>query len=204
MLLLAALIFDPLEDVRKQELVEQIAQLGKNITDREEEICKFLQDDFTRITYLGSGALGALTREAQLKILELTAGKIATSFDTSMGYRHGPKSFVDAHTLVFDFVSNDAYTRQYDLDILNEIAGDDIALHTVAIQQLQTSNFEGESFNLSAQEALPELYLALPYILVAQTIALNTSVKVNNTPDTPSPTGTVNRVVKGVTIHPLP
>lgn len=203
MLLLAALIFDPLEDARKQELVEQIAQLGKNITDREEEICKFLQDDFTRITYLGSGALGALTREAQLKILELTAGKIATSFDTSMGYRHGPKSFVDAHTLVFDFVSNDSYTRQYDLDILNEIAGDDIALHTVAIQQLQTSNFEGESFNLSAQEALPELYLALPYILVAQTIALNTSVKVNNTPDTPSPSGTVNRVVKGVTIHTL-
>ena len=33
MLLLAALIFDPLEDARKQQLVEQIAQLGKNITD---------------------------------------------------------------------------------------------------------------------------------------------------------------------------
>ena len=39
--------------------------------------------------------------------------------------------------------------------------------------------------------------------LVAQTVALLTSVKVGNTPDTPSPTGTVNRVVKGVTIHPF-
>jgi tagatose-6-phosphate ketose/aldose isomerase len=27
------------------------------------------------------------------------------------------------------------------------------------------------------------------------------SIKVGNTPDTPSPTGTVNRVVKGVTIY---
>ena len=29
------------------------------------------------------------------------------------------------------------------------------------------------------------------------------SVRVGNTPDTPSPSGTVNRVVKGVTIHPF-
>ncbi|NFA47426.1 tagatose-6-phosphate ketose isomerase, partial [Pediococcus acidilactici] len=34
-----------------------------------------------------------------------------------------------------------------------------------------------------------------------QTVALLSSIKVNNTPDTPSATGTVNRVVKGVTIH---
>ncbi|MDU5893189.1 MAG: tagatose-6-phosphate ketose isomerase, partial [Atopobium minutum] len=40
-----------------------------------------------------------------------------------------------------------------------------------------------------------------PFIMVAQTISLFTSLKVGNTPDTPSPTGTVNRVVKGVTIH---
>ena len=37
--------------------------------------------------------------------------------------------------------------------------------------------------------------------MVAQTVALLTSIKVGNKPDTPSPTGTVNRVVKGVTIY---
>ena len=50
-------------------------------------------------------------------------------------------------------------------------------------------------------DKLPDAYLAFPYILFAQTISLFTSVKVNNKPDTPSPTGTVNRVVKGVIIH---
>ena len=48
---------------------------------------------------------------------------------------------------------------------------------------------------------LPDGYLALADIMVAQTVALLTSIKVGNKPDTPSPTGTVNRVVKGVTIY---
>ena len=77
-----------------------------------------------------------------------------------MGYRHGPKSFVDDKTLVFDLVHNDPYTRQYDLDILNEIAGDEIALHTVAIQQDGATKFEGESFTFGAEyAALPEACL---------------------------------------------
>ncbi|EHI70584.1 hypothetical protein STRIC_0053 [Streptococcus ictaluri 707-05] len=39
-------------------------------------------------------------------------------------------------------------------------------------------------------------------IFVAQSLALFLAVKVQNFPDTPSRTGTVNRVVKGVSIHP--
>ncbi|WP_058271162.1 SIS domain-containing protein [Olsenella massiliensis] len=204
MALMAALIFDTASRDDKAGWVSQMATMGREVIRREEEVVSWLKDDFERITYLGSGALGGLTREAQLKILELTAGKVATSFDTSMGYRHGPKSFVNGKTLVFVFVNNDPYTRQYDLDILREIAGDGIAAHTVAIQQDAGETFEGESFTFGPEhKALPEAYLALPFVVFAQTIALNTSVRCGNTPDTPSPSGTVNRVVKGVTIHPL-
>ena len=104
---------------------------------------------------------------------------------------------------VFVFVNNDAYTRQYDIDILNEIGGDKIAQHTVAVQQEGATVYEGESFTFKGYEALPEGYLALPFVMFAQAISLLNSVRVGNTPDTPSPTGTVNRVVKGVTIHPF-
>ena len=111
---------------------------------------------------------------------------------------------MDARTLVFDFVANDPYTRQYDVDILNEIAGDDIAALTIGIQQEGEGAFEGTSFTLPVNGSpLPAVYLALPFIVVAQTVALLNSVRVGNTPDTPSPSGTVNRVVKGVTIHPF-
>lgn len=203
MALLATLIFDTSSDEQKLEWVRAAAAMGREVVAREDEIAAYLAGDYNRVTYLGSGAFFGLAQEAQLKILELAHGLVATSFDTAMGYRHGPKSFVDDKTLVFVFVNNDAYTRQYDLDILHEIAGDAIAQKTVAIQQDAGACFEGEAFTFAGRAALPEAYLALPFVMVAQTVALLNSVRVGNTPDTPSPTGTVNRVVKGVTIHPF-
>ena len=202
MTLLSPLIFDTAPLEQKTAWVEAMAKLGEDVIAREGEIAEFLSGDFNRVTYLGSGSFGGLAQEAQLKILELAHGLVATSYDTSMGYRHGPKSFVDDKTLVFVFVNNDEYTRQYDLDILNEINGDQIAAKTIAIQQDGATKFDGASFTL-AGEALPEAYLALPFVMVGQVVSLLNSVRVGNTPDTPSPSGTVNRVVKGVTIHPF-
>lgn len=202
MTLLSTLIFDTAPLEQKTAWVEAMAKLGEDVIAREGEIAEFLSGDFNRVTYLGSGSFGGLAQEAQLKILELAHGLVATSYDTSMGYRHGPKSFVDDKTLVFVFVNNDEYTRQYDLDILNEINGDQIAAKTIAIQQDGATKFDGASFTL-AGEALPEAYLALPFVMVGQVVSLLNSVRVGNTPDTPSPSGTVNRVVKGVTIHPF-
>lgn len=202
MTLLSTLIFDTASLEQKTAWVEAMAKLGEDVIAREGEIAEFLSGDFNRVTYLGSGSFGGLAQEAQLKILELAHGLVATSYDTSMGYRHGPKSFVDDKTLVFVFVNNDEYTRQYDLDILNEINGDQIAAKTIAIQQDGATKFDGASFTLVG-EALPEAYLALPFVMVGQVVSLLNSVRVGNTPDTPSPSGTVNRVVKGVTIHPF-
>ena len=202
MSLAALLVFDTTATKTKASYVITLTKLGSEVVEREAEIKVLLDDDFERIIYLGSGSLGGLTREAQLKVLELTAGKIATVFDSSMGFRHGPKSFVNDKALVFDFVNNDEYTRQYDIDVLEEIKGDQIAKHVVAIGQANTLDFSGEKFFFNADEQkLPDGYLALADVMFAQTVALLASVKIGNTPDTPSPTGTVNRVVKGVIIH---
>ena len=203
MALLSLLIFDAAADEQKAAWVKVASEMGSEVVSRESDIAAFLACDFNRVTYLGSGSFGGLAQETQLKILELAHGLTATSYDTSMGYRHGPKSFVDDKTLVFVFVNNDAYTRQYDLDILNEIDGDGIAMRTIAVQQAGETAFARESFTFSGHEQLPEGYLALPFVMVGQVVSLLNSVKVGNTPDTPSPTGTVNRVVKGVTIHPF-
>ena len=204
MTLLATFVFDSADDSQKKAWISDAAELGRQVIEREEEIAEWLKSDFNRITYLGSGPFVGLAHEAQLKILELAAGINATSWDSSMGYRHGPKSFVDEHTLVFDFVSNNPYTRQYDLDILDEIKGDQIAALTIGIEQEGATNFTGRTFSLPVfTEPLPAPYLALPFVMVAQVVALLNSVRVNNKPDTPSPTGQVNRVVKGVTIHSL-
>lgn len=204
MTLTATLLFDQASLEEKADFVAAIVKMGEQVLAAEDQLQAYVDLDFDRIVYLGSGALAGLAREVQLKILELTAGKMATGFDSSLGFRHGPKSFVNEKTLVFTFVSNDSYTRQYDVDILEELAGDEIAKLACGIQVKQERNFAGESFTFdSSYQTIPDAYLALPYAVFGQTISLLASIKVENKPDTPSPTGTVNRVVKGVTIHPL-
>lgn len=203
MTLTAVLVFDQSPLAEKESYVTTAVKMGKEVVESEEKLADIVTADFNRIVYLGSGSLAGLTREAQLKVLELTAGKMATMFDSSMGFRHGPKSFVNEQTVVFVFVNNDQYTRKYDLDILEEIQQDQVAMQTIAIAQpVEGQNFSGTTVGFDSQHSLlPEAYLALPFIMAAQTIALHSSIKVNNTPDTPSKSGTVNRVVKGVTIH---
>lgn len=203
MTLTALLVFDQTSLAEKASYVNTAIKMGNEVVLNEDKLANIVAADFNRIVYLGSGSLAGLTREAQLKVLELTAGKISTMFDSSMGFRHGPKSFVNEQTLVFVFVNNNPYTRKYDLDILEEIYQDQIALQTVAISQpVEGQKFSGTTFDFDKQHTLlPEGYLALPFIMAAQTVSLLSSIKVKNTPDTPSKSGTVNRVVKGVTIH---
>ncbi|MGX7013518.1 SIS domain-containing protein [Vagococcus silagei] len=201
MTLSALLTFDK-EHKNHDEIVNAMVSMGTQALAQEELIQSLVDQKFDRVVYLGSGSLSGLTREAQLKLLELTAGRITTAFDSSLGFRHGPKSFVDEETLVFGFISNDAYTQQYDVDILEEIKGNDIAAKTVAIAQ-NDSTYTGETIVLKDDTELTDGFLALPFVMVAQVVSLLASIKVGNKPDTPSPTGTVNRVVKGVTIHSL-
>ena len=198
MLLSALLIFDERND--KKELVEELSSTAEKILADADEIEALVDFNFDRIIYLGSGPLYKLTNEARLKVLELTAGEVASLYESSMGFRHGPKSFVDEKTLIVSFISSNDYTRDYDLDILNETAADKIAPKIIA---LANTDIEGDFEKLVYENNVDnDAYLALPYIIVGQLISLITSLRVGNTPDNPSKSGTVNRVVKGVTIHP--
>ena len=81
-----------------------------------EKVTSLANEDFERIVYLGSSTSKGIARESALKVLELTAGKVNASYDTPLGFRHGPKSVVDDETVSVIYISNDEYTRKYDLD----------------------------------------------------------------------------------------
>ena len=68
------------------------------------------------------------------------------------------------------------------IDILNEIGGDKIAQHTIAVQQEGATVYEGESFTFKGYEALPEGYLALPFVMFAQAISLLNSCLLYTSP----------------------
>lgn len=204
MALTALLVFSPEAAEVKAGWVDTIVRLGQDVLDREDYVQELVDLDFERVIYLGAGGFYGLAHEAQLKILELTAGKIATMYESPLGFRHGPKSLINEKTIVILFASNDAYTRQYDVDLVNEVYGDQIAARMVALSADKLTGTEAPNFVLAeGGSELPDVFLTFPYILFGQTFAIMTALKCKNLPDTPSPTGTVNRVVQGVTIHPL-
>ena len=55
-------------------------------------------------------------------MLELTDGRVVAVADSTLGFRHGPKTIVNDRTLVVVMLSNDSYTRAYDCDLLRRAA----------------------------------------------------------------------------------
>jgi len=158
--------------------------------------------DISKVIYLGSGGFKGIAEESALKLLELTAGKVVISFDSPLGFRHGPKSIVDDKTLIFVYLSNDPQTRKYDVDLLAELRRDGIASKVIAITaQLDEQVSDGDYWLTDDMQDATDAGLLFSYILVAQIYAFHLSVELGNTPDNPCPTGEVNRVVQGVTIH---
>jgi tagatose-6-phosphate ketose/aldose isomerase len=157
---------------------------------------------YQRLVYLGSGALKGLAYESALKALELTAGRAVAMGDSPLAFRHGPKSVLDDTTLVVVYVSNDPYTRAYDLDLLGELRrsrGSEAVVAVTADHGDDVSS--GSSWVLPDAADLSDAALALPAVLCAQLIALHSSMALGLTADNPFPSGEVNRVVQGVRIH---
>ena len=157
---------------------------------------------FDRVVYLGSNELRGLAREAALKLLELTDGQVVALFDSPLGFRHGPKTIVNDRTLVVVLLSNDAHARRYDLDLLRELRNDGRAGRVLALSGIADPALGDDCVPLDGIGDAGELALALPYIVFCQSYALLQSLDLGLRPDTPSVSGTVNRVVRGVTIYP--
>ena len=201
MMLTALLVFDKADLVAKAEKVSALMTLSQEVLDSAEAIQEIVSLDYNRVIYLGAGPFFGLAHEAQLKILELTAGQVATMYESPVGFRHGLKSLVNEKTVVVVFGSTDSYTKLYDLDLVREVAGDEIARKVILLTEQKEDLENIEQVILSSQQLADDVYRVFPYIVYGQLFALLTALKVKNRPDTPSPTGTVNRVVQGVIIH---
>lgn len=187
--------------------VEKIAEAGQKFLDGKYGVAQSVVNeyDFNRIVYLGSNCLKGIAQESALKMLELTAGRVVTMYDTPLGFRHGPKSIIDDNTITVVYLSDNAYTRQYEVDLIKEMSGQRKGNKIVAVMSKADDtvsalvdytvvcDLTGENENA---------LLGLDYILFAQTLAVLKSLSMGITPDNPCPTGEVNRVVKGVTLYP--
>jgi tagatose-6-phosphate ketose/aldose isomerase len=204
LLLAAALAFGvvPRPGGARTALLARLAQ--QVVPGLEPELRALAASAFERVVYLGSRELKGLAREAALKMLELTDGRVVALGEAPLGFRHGPKTIVCGRTLVVVFVSGDPYTRRYDLDLVSELRREGIAARVVTLSG-GLDSAHADDLSLAAEErAAPvtDLELCFPFAMFAQALAMLRSLSLGIRPDKPNAAGTVNRVVQGVSIHP--
>ena len=200
-----ALNLDRLDEITAA--VEKICVAGENFLNNQyDAVAKIVSEfDFDRIVYLGNIALKGVAQESALKMLELTAGKVATMYDSQLGFRHGPKSIINDTTLTVAYLSDDAYRRQYELDLIKEMAGQRKGNKICVVYNKACEGIEelaDYTVQIDVGCDMENIMLGLDFIMFAQTLAVMKSLSMGITPDNPCPTGEVNRVVKGVILYP--
>ncbi len=199
MVLAAWLVLVPTADAAA--VAEQLAEAAEEVLAHSDRAASIAERGYDRVVYLGSGALGGLARESALKLLELTAGGVVSYYDTSLGFRHGPKAVLRDGTLAVVFRSADPYTQAYDDDIAEELRQ---AIGPENVLVVSGDDALEGGWSVPGLAGLDDALRALAFVLVAQLLALRFSLRLGRTPDNPFPDGEVNRVVQGVTVHPLP
>lgn len=134
-------------------------------------------------------------REAALKVMELSAGRIPALWDSTLGFRHGPKSFVTDGTQITLFTSPDPHAAAYEIDLVEELRG----------------QFPGATVRTIGPGG--DIDFAMPYGLVwhapvsiaaAQVAGVLWSDALGLNVDDPfAGQGTLSRVVSGVRLHPV-
>lgn len=201
------MVFDMGNFEQNAALIKRLAACGEKILAKDHGLVELVNSDIERFVFIGSGPMQGLAQETCLKLLELTSGKVVSVCESVMGFRHGPKSIINDKTAVIMLMSGDPYTRQYDMDLLNELKNDSGKCTVWAISSAvdeAAAKLVDKLLVVDETAKSPwgnDAYQALCYVLFDHILALAASLAQGITPDNPRPDGTVNRVVKGVIIH---
>jgi tagatose-6-phosphate ketose/aldose isomerase len=159
---------------------------------------------FDRVVYLASDPDRGAMRECSLKMLEMTAGRVATMSETYLGLRHGPMSFIDERTLVVCFLSADAHLREYESDLIRELNRKELgAMKLVAGEQIDAGLLlEGdEAIEIPGMAEAGDDNTPVLQVVVGQLLAFFRCIGEGLKPDSPSENGIISRVVEEFPIH---
>lgn len=159
---------------------------------------------FKRAVFLGSGSGFGAAREAALKMLEMTAGRVGTLSETYLGFRHGPMSYVDRETLLVCFLSSDPKVRVYETDLLRELDRKKLGLSKLIAGEEIPRDLLGENdvaIEYPSLGALGDDNTCLVHVVVGQLLAFFRCLKEALRPDSPSEHGVIHRVVESFQLH---
>jgi tagatose-6-phosphate ketose/aldose isomerase len=205
-LLLAVRFLGMLERTNEyRTLCERLSEIASELLrSKLDVLARVAAADFRRAVFLGSGSRFADAREAALKMLELTAGRVTTVCETYLGLRHGPMSYVHDDTLIVCLLSSDRTIRAYELDLLRELDRKKLGLLKVIVGENIPESAVRNGDEVIECRGLSELGedddLAI-HVVVTQLLAFFRCLEEGLLPDSPSEEGIINRVVEKFPLH---
>ena len=159
--------------------------------------------DFSRACFVGSGAQTGTAMESALKMLELTAGRVLTMAQSTLGLRHGPMAALNSSTLLVGLVSSDPRRRHYDVELLREIGSKSLVRTRIAVAADPADLTACAEYVLAPEppRAIPDLYRPPLDVLFGQLLGLFASIHCGLKPDNPSPNGAISRVVPSLELR---
>ncbi|NOY94973.1 MAG: SIS domain-containing protein [Chlorobi bacterium] len=205
-MLLAGLLVLNINNVDSmQPLVSKLAGYGNYIIDKYlPDLNDLAKTNIERMVFLGSGPLMGAAHESHLKVQELTDGRVVCKYDSFLGFRHGPRAVVNDSTVVVYLMSNNPFVRKYELDLIKSVRETGIGFKFIAIG----ANIDAKGLGVDlavncpdSAEGVPDEFLPVIYVLPAQIIGFYKSLSLGLSPDSPSNSGSISRVVQGVKIY---
>ncbi|MDB5280822.1 MAG: sugar isomerase [Ferruginibacter sp.] len=183
-----------------QVLINEATELtGKHLA----RIKAIAEQPYERVIFLGSGPMLAIARECHLKLQELTDGQVICKHDSFLGFRHGPRAVVNQGTLIVYLLCSDEQVLLYERDLCLSIDADARNTPTISYNHCIKSLKNSVLAITFSEPADPLNELAfISAALIGQLMGFYHSLYRGLRPDSPSKSGTISRVVQGVTIYP--
>jgi tagatose-6-phosphate ketose/aldose isomerase len=205
MVLAARLLAFTAEPKEYEAQTLRLARLGARLLLRHGDgLATIARSEFRSAVYLGSGGRYGSAREAALKMLEMTAGRVMTFPETYLGLRHGPMAAVDDQALVVCFLSEEGVARAYEADLVRELNRKGLGVRKVLVgTDVPADLVSPGDLVVDAPElgAVSDDDATLIDVLVGQLLAFFRCMATGLHPDSPSDDGVISRVVESFAIH---
>jgi tagatose-6-phosphate ketose/aldose isomerase len=188
-----------------REIVDRLGKIARALLlDYADILAEVAQDDFRYAVFLGAGCRHGAAREAGLKLMEMSAGRVRVMAETYLGLRHGPMAAIHEDTLIVCFLSADPHARAYEMDLIRELNRKGLGRRKVIIGEgiarelLRTRDvaIECPGLNDAGDKNVPVID-----VLAGQLLAFHHCLATGLRPDSPSPEGVISRVVGSFRIH---